>query len=65
MKAIRMNKKTFEQSQDEHRKAQQERIAKSTTPAERLEWLEQTLKFLHKAGIDYIGNKHKIEKGTR
>jgi hypothetical protein len=60
-----MNKKIFEQSQEEHRKAQQERIAKGTTPAERLEWLEQMLKFLHKAGVDYIGNKHKVEKGMR
>lgn len=54
-----MEKKLFEPSQDEHRHAQQKRVAIDSTPSQRLEWLEQTLKFLYEAGIDYIANKHK------
>ena len=50
----------FEQSHEEHRVAQQKRFARETTAEDRLKWLEDTLIFLQKAGIDYIGNKHKI-----
>lgn len=44
---------------DEHRVAQIRRIARETTPAQRLKWIEEMLIFMNKTGESYLERKHK------
>jgi hypothetical protein len=45
---------------DEHRKEQVLRWATLTTPAERLQFVEDALEFAHKSGNDYLKAKHQL-----
>ncbi|MEO7453302.1 MAG: hypothetical protein ABIV13_00890 [Fimbriimonadales bacterium] len=54
-----MDEKWFETSHEEHRIQQIKRFARDTTPAQRLALLEEMLRFLHAAGVDYLAAKHR------
>ncbi|MDQ2985109.1 MAG: hypothetical protein M3R13_00115 [Armatimonadota bacterium] len=55
-----MTDKLFEPSFEEHRQAQLLRMMRETTAEQRLQLLEEMLKFLHAAGVDYLAAKHRL-----
>ncbi|RIL10636.1 MAG: hypothetical protein DCC75_03925 [Proteobacteria bacterium] len=60
-----MNKKAKDNWQvtwDEHRTAQIKRIAKETTPDERILWIEAMLEYLASTGNDYLQRKRKFRR---
>jgi hypothetical protein len=52
----------FEQSYEEHKHAQQLRLYRETTPAQRLAWLEDALRLVYASGIDYLEQKRRLQK---
>lgn len=54
----------FDKSHEEHHKEQIKRFARNTSSAQRLEWLEQALRFAYAAGIDCLAQKKKDKTGS-
>jgi len=54
--------KLFDATHAQHRAAQIKRFARETTPAQRLMWLEQALKFAYTSGIDCLAQKRIVNK---
>ncbi|MBS1717052.1 MAG: hypothetical protein JSS72_04905 [Armatimonadetes bacterium] len=52
----------FPRGFDEHRRAQARRWANETTAEQRLEWLEQALKFAYACGIDVVAVRRKAKE---
>lgn len=47
---------------EQHREMQIIRMARNTTPAQRLEWVEEMLEFMALTGKPYLERKHNAKK---
>jgi len=57
-----MDEPVFEQGYEEHRRAQTQRMARETTPTQRIAWLEDALRLVYSSGIDYLEQRRKARE---